>query len=120
MKETINDINTILRIVVSINNSVVESMSCPHWSKGFQLENIFEKVELFSKKYTCDISLFNKDQLIMIGFKPYEDLLLIPIYLTKLLDPEMKVISIFNEEKVIKDVNLDIRGGCIAYGIKLS
>lgn len=49
----------------------------------------------------------------------HDPIRLIPIRLLPLLDPEMTVISIDGSSKKLKDINIDIRFGCVAYGFYL-
>lgn len=49
----------------------------------------------------------------------HDPIRLIPLRLMPLLDPEMTVISIDGSSKKLKDINIDIRFGCVAYGFYL-
>nr|DAR93994.1 MAG TPA: hypothetical protein [Caudoviricetes sp.] len=49
----------------------------------------------------------------------HDPIRLIPLRLMPLLDPEMTVKSIDGSSKKLKDINIDIRFGCVAYGFYL-
>ena len=66
------------------------------------------------------------DTLSELGFARWSDpdeegyqLRLIPLYAVSMLDPELEVTSIGEDTCKLKDADLDIRFGCIAYGVKV-
>lgn len=88
-------------------------------SRNYILETAF-KNELVSKE---EIDQFSKEQLLDIGFGVWntennESHLLIPLTLVPIFKENILVICIDGEEELLKNVDKDIRYGCIAAGFK--
>lgn len=88
-------------------------------TRNYVLESVFEN-QLVTKE---EIDQFSKEQLLDIGFNLWEtedneSLLLIPSVLVPVFKEDILVIGIDDEEVPLKDMDKDIRYGCIAAGFK--
>lgn len=93
------------------------------WTKELAREMLeMFRDEHYKEKVTIEeLKQFSQKELIDLRFGHWkEDLILIPLYLIDILDPEMEVESIRGEFKKLKECDDDVRFGCIAYGFRLN
>lgn len=88
-------------------------------SRNYVLESVFEN-QLVTKE---EIDQLSKEQLLDIGFGVWntendESLLLMPLVLVPVFKEDILLTDIFGEEVPLKDMDKDIRYGCIAAGFK--
>ena len=88
-------------------------------SRNYVIEEVF-KNELISKE---EIDQFSKEQLLDIGFGVWntengESHLSMPLVLVPIFKEDILLTDIFGEEVPLKDMDKDIRYGCIAAGFK--
>ena len=84
------------------------------------LEKAAIKADRFNE-FLANSTQEDLDALAELGFSRWDEpdengyqLRLIPLYAVSLLDPELEVTSIMDDVSKLKDVDLDIRFGCIA------
>lgn len=117
-----------LRFLNAIANSAAESITYnENWGNDFSIKNIknmFEyiKEDLTAEKYKAILEL-PVEQRLQLGFKSYSkdypNKLLIPLWVIQIMPDnfDIEVTSIFGEKCSIKNINKDIRFGCVAYMI---
>ena len=131
-----NDVLNILRNgLLRLANSAAMGLHYTSWDDQ-TVRNELERAEKAMTEAAIKADRFNEflanstqedlDALAELGFSswcgPDENgyqLRLIPLYAVSLLDPELEVTSIMDDVSKLKDVDLDIRFGCIAYGVKI-
>lgn len=117
MNKTVETIKLIMR-KICISSAMVYHYT--DWSNEEKIKEIDSSFNLDyeGKKFQFDPNTLTKEELIEVGFREWDDnLMLIPLYLVTYIYPNLMCESI-NRKKVIlvKDVDLDIRLGCLAYG----
>lgn len=121
---------TLIRLVNGYKQDMLTEVSCYLVYDSWELTkdklkerqqkhlNIVFKNNPISKEELDD---FTSEQLKELGLAVWAEegieLWLLPLTLVPLLDPELEVTAIDNTTAKLKDVDLDIRFGCIAYGI---
>lgn len=118
------------QILTYLASNAAESLAYrEHWSKEFQLKNVFNGFEDIKERMTnekfAEILNLPDEQKLILGFRNYsssskeEGKMLIPLWLIEVM-PEnfhIEVTSILGDKCDIQTVDKDCRGGCIAYMI---
>ncbi len=111
-----------------IINRAAEVIAYKNWNNKFATEQIRDLPEELSKNDKCT-DLFNLDptdltkkQMKDLGFIQWNEknpIMLIPLWLFSFLKDEFNSDCIDEKKKLIKksEMNLDNRGGCLAYGV---
>lgn len=101
----------------------------PNWGTEFSYKEILkihEKSLEKLKEEIGDLKDYTKQELLQLGFRGWSsetpNLLLIPIWAYYLIPDGTELICINGEKKIKgKDyIDMDVRTGCIAYGIELN
>ena len=113
-------------ILLSYANSIAPTVYYDNWSDKFSRQEVKEQTEKMIeklKKYV-NISEITQNEAIELGFMKWSDdsdLFLIPLWLISIIPIGTHLESILGN-KIIYDgnnIDLDIRGGCIAFGIHI-
>ena len=105
-------------------NKVAETVWYENWSDAFCRKEIQHSTDKFLEeldKY-IDWDHLTKKEAIELRFGKWnENLYLLPLYLLPIVPIGTKLTDIFGEEIIYDGTNVDddIRGGCIAYGITI-
>lgn len=111
--------------LVTYANTVAATVQYENWSDKFcreELRRVNEEITTIMKD-KIDWKHLSKDEAEDLGFYHFEDdlynLYLIPLWLLSLLPIGTKLTSINGRELIYdgKNINKDIRFGCLAYGI---
>lgn len=111
------------RIAVFMMNRVAQ-VKHYNWSNEFNVSEMLEaydkSIEFLSEEF--DILSLNKEELVELGFSTFSEeseLMLIPIWAYDLIPNGTKLTGLFGGEyiKGKDEVDMDIRGGCLAFGI---
>lgn len=123
-----NSLTVVMRNVARIlMKSVQTGITYEKWSDEFSYKEIKES-DLSIKEHLSvilgDITKLSKEELNILGFEKWEerDLYLIPLWAFDLI-PDGTELESIGGDKVIKgkdEIDLDVRFGCIAYGLKLN
>lgn len=105
-------------------NTLAESYTYP-WSDAFkakELKNNFDKFYESAKKLDLDLDKLTVDELQEMRFRKWDDesnLWLIPLWFVPLLPVGIELTTIFGNKVTYTgdNIDLDIRFGCIAFGI---
>lgn len=96
-----------------------------NWSDEYSRQNSFYVLEEFHKYVMerVDLSALPPSELKELGFGLWEEgsnLFLVPIHLVGALTPGTKLYSISGDEAVVGQdkIDMNVRLGCIAYGIR--
>lgn len=119
----------LLTYCISTINDLSQSYLYKNWDDGFSRidsKNAFKKFyELLNKENIIDLNSLTKEEALQLKFDKWDDksdLYLIPLYMVPLIPKGTKLVCIdgktitFND---IEDIDLDIRFGCISYGINI-
>ena len=106
-------------------NQLAESYTYKTWSTEFkvnELENAFKRFYESAKKLELDLNKLTVDELREMRFCKWDDksdLWLIPLWFVPLLPVGIELTSIFGNKVTYTgdNLDLDVRFGCIAYGI---
>lgn len=89
---------------------------------GFTTD-VFETLKEVPKFTQEDFDTLTTEEVKICGFQPWDEpdqegksLYLIPLWMLPVIDPDAKLIAIDGDCCLAKDVDKDIRFGCIAYG----
>lgn len=123
----IKNYETIKFMVSRYKDDVLTHLECYRTYGTWGIDTVLEFMDETSENYVNrfgyitkeELVRLSKDQFLDLGFRQWDEkgLRLIPIRLIPLLDPEMEVVSISDNKGLLKDVDKDIRYGCIAYGV---
>ena len=121
-----NDTKTIMSNIGAILlNNIAEGKVYEKWSDDFKLKNtqeMYEKIKIQVKESFPDLMDLPKEDLNALGFKSWDeemDIVLIPLWAFDLI-PDGTELTCIDGNKKIKgktEIDLDVRFGCIAYGI---
>lgn len=107
-------------------NRVAETVQYTNWSDKFCREEVHQATMDFLSELRkhIDISKLTKDEAIALRFRRWasgSELYLIPLYLLPIIPIGMELTCISGETIIYDGSNIDndIRGGCIAYGIRI-
>lgn len=125
------DLDKIMRNVgVQLMNTIQMGISySPNWSQEFSYKEVLDlhshiksQIPNILEKHLKELT---KEELLSLGFKKWDedmpDLLLIPLWIYDLIPSGTELISI-DGSKVVKgqdEIDLDVRFGCIAYGLEV-
>lgn len=85
-----------------------------------EIQSTIKNIKEFLKRESFNIYQCSIDILKMVGFKYFDkNLLLMPLWITLILDENMLVECINGTKCLLKDTDNDIRYGCVAYGIHM-
>lgn len=100
-----------------------------YWSKEFSIKELCERFEIYRNneevKNLFNINNLTKERAYYLRFGKYPNvkypnLMLFPLWFALLLPYGTKVITINGDEiEYTKDTDLDIRFGCVAFGINI-
>lgn len=118
MNKTVETIKLIMR-EICISSAMVHYYV--NWKNETKIEEIDNSFNLKhdGKKFQFNPNDLTKEELIEVGFRLWDDetnLMLVPLYLHPYIYPNLVCESINGNERLISDVDLDVRFGCIAYG----
>lgn len=96
-----------------------------NWSDEFSKKHISDVTDIFLDNIKNEINWSNLTAIeaLELGFRRWSndvpDLYLIPLYLLPILPVGTEVTSIFQEKIIYNGNNIDndVRGGCLAYGL---
>lgn len=125
MNEKLN--NVIVHEFNLLMSTIQMGISYEQWSNEYSYEEIlrrYSKIKEKLKELLGDITKLDVSQLEQLGFKKWDNesgLYLIPLWIYNLIPDGTELVSI-NNTKVIKGIDpidLDVRFGCISFGIKI-
>jgi len=110
----------------NLMNCIQMGLSYENWSDEFSYKEIKESylnIKNLLKEIIGDITTLSKEELKELGFAKWEEereLYLIPLWAFDLI-PDGTELESISGDKIIKgkdEIDLDVRFGCIAYGLK--
>ena len=112
-------------------NKVAEIVSYnEYWSKEFSIKELCEEFDNYRNseevKSLFDLNNLTKERALYLRFnywdkETYPELMLFPLWFALLLPYGTKVITIDGDEiEYTEDTDLDIRFGCVAFGINVT
>lgn len=118
---SLKDVIKLQKNLICVTAAEVDTYS-EDWSKDFSVSQTKKSIVAISEQLQDNIpwERLTKKQLEKLGFlEMKKDLWCIPIYLYSLIPEEIELTSM-SGNKIIKKDNrdLEVRGGCIAYGFK--
>lgn len=108
-------------------NKIQMGLSYENWSDEFSYKEIkesYSNIKNQLKEIIGDITALSVEELKELGFKKWDEeseLYLIPLWAFDLI-PDGTVLECISGERVIKgkdEIDLDVRFGCIAYGLNI-
>lgn len=100
-----------------------------YWSKEFSIKELCERFDEYRNseevKSLFDLNNLTKERAVYLRFnywskEKYPNLMLFPLWFALLLPYGTKVITINGDEvEYTKDTDLDIRFGCVAFGVNI-
>lgn len=100
-----------------------------YWSEKFCIEELCERFDTYREceevKNLFNVSNLTKERALYLRFgywdkEKYPNLMLFPLWFALLLPYGTKVITINGDEvEYTKDTDLDIRFGCVAFGVNI-
>lgn len=92
-------------------------------TKGGFTTEVFEALKEVPKFTQEDFDTLTTEEVKICGFQPWDEpdekgktLYLVPLWMLPIIDPDAKLIAIDGDCCLAKDVDKEIRFGCIAYG----
>lgn len=114
--------NTLRYCALTVLNTAGYCYMYDEWSDEFCREELREAKNCSAKKITLQELIDTPlQELYDYGFCKWSEesnLLLFPIWVVPFIDPDIEVTSISDDTDQLKNVDLDARFGCIAWGIK--
>lgn len=123
-----NDIHLVMsKVANNLLNTIAMGKANESWSDNFSYSEVMETYHSIKDQLAemIDFTKLSKDELVKLGFKKWNEnseSLLVPLWAFDLLEDGTELVCI-NGSKAIKgkdDIDLDVRFGCIAYGLHVN